>query len=268
MPEDGGDHGVSQLERELQIRDRDEQAARREVMRLTERLARQSGELARTARRLEQTVSALSVALRQIRADIERALGSRAWRLGHFTTRTLSRIAGRTVRTEGALVAALARIERVQQATHIDLASGSTRPAGRARPRAGARACPRRSGGILRGGGARAPPAPCALAKELRRRLGAAPQRERWPSVSVIVPTRDGRHDLERLFAGLIEHTDYPEFEVVVIDNGSSDDTLAYLEELQAPFPVHVLAAEREPIVCGGQRARRRARGPASCCCS
>src|SRR5271170_6153277 len=103
MPEDGGDRGLSQLERQLKIRDRDEQAARREVTRLTERLARQPRELEQAlmrARRLEQTVSALSVALSQTREDIERALGSRAWRLGHLTTRTLSRIAGRRVRTE------------------------------------------------------------------------------------------------------------------------------------------------------------------------
>ncbi|MGO8906098.1 MAG: glycosyltransferase [Solirubrobacteraceae bacterium] len=238
------EHREASLERDLQIRDRDEQAARREVMRLTERLAQQSGELART-RRLEQTVSALSVALREISADIERALGSRAWRLGHFTTRTLSRVARRPVRTEGALVAALARIERVQQATHIDLASGSTRPAGRASPPLPALASlspPQRrrssEAEVLERHRRRG-----ALAKELRRRLGAAPQRERWPSVSVIVPTRDGREDLVRLFAGLIGFTDYPEFEVVVIDNGSGDDTLAYLEELQAPFPVRVLSA-------------------------
>ena len=51
-------------------------------MRLTERLAQQTRELART-RRLEQTVSALSVALRQTGGDVERALDSRAWRLGH-----------------------------------------------------------------------------------------------------------------------------------------------------------------------------------------
>src|SRR5208283_871183 len=119
---------VARLERELEIRDREEHAARREMMRLTERLAQQTRELART-RRLEQTVSALSVALRQTSGDIERALDSRAWRLGHFITRSLSRIARRPVRTEGALAAALARIERVQRATHIDL-SPSPSPAG------------------------------------------------------------------------------------------------------------------------------------------
>ncbi len=196
--------GSRALERELKIGDREEQAARREAMRLTERLAGQTRELART-RRLEQTVSALSVALRQTSADIERALDSRAWRWGHRITRTLSRLARRPVRTEGALAAALARIERVQSATHIDLSSGSAADAARGgslshaavetlSPVSQAPMSPEQVRELERRRG--------ALAKELRRRLGPAPERERWPSVSVIIPTRDGRADLERLFAG------------------------------------------------------------------
>lgn len=55
------------------------------------------------------------------------------------------------------------------------------------------------------------------------------------PSISVIVPTRN-RHDLLRTcIAGLIR-TDYPDMEVIVIDNGSDDPaTLAYLDSLAAP---------------------------------
>jgi hypothetical protein len=121
---------LARLQRELEIREREEQAARRELLRLTERLAGQTRELART-RRLEQTVAALTLALRETGGDIERALDSRAWRWGHLVTRTLSRIARRPVRTEGALAAALARIERAQSATHIDLSQGASAPAGR-----------------------------------------------------------------------------------------------------------------------------------------
>jgi len=225
---------VSGLERQLGIRDRDEQAARREMRRLTERLARQTGELQDAlarARGLEQTVSAMSVALRQTRGDIERALASHAWRLGHFTTRTLSRIAGRTVRTEGALVAALARIERVQPTA----AASESAPAVWSPPQL-QQLSPAQQLELER--------RRRALAEELRERLGPPPQRERWPSVSVIVPTRDGRPHLERLLAGLIEHTRYPELEVVVVDNASTDGTVAYLKSLRAPFPVHVLATE------------------------
>ena len=239
---------MGRLERELKIRDRDEQAARREMTRLTERIARQTRELeaaVRRARTLEQTVSALSVALRQTGGDVERALSSRAWRLGHFITRALSRIVRRPVRTEGALAAALVRIERVQQAVHIDLSPGAS-------GRVALPASPSRSAIAPWSSTPERPLSPAeaqdlerrrsALALKLRERLGPPPERERWPSVSVIVPTRDGRHHLERLFAGLIAHTSYPAIEVVVVDNASSDDTLAYLESLRTPFPVHVLA--------------------------
>jgi O-antigen biosynthesis protein len=247
--DDERDRRRAPLQRELGIRDREEQAARREVTRLTEQLARESRELralrSRT-RALEQTVSALSVALGQTRDDVERALGSRAWRLGHFVTRSLSRIARRPTRTEGALVAALARIERVQRAGHIERSRGTGGRRGRppaASPSAIERWSPagdqRRSPVLARDLQARR----AALAGELRERLGPAPQRDRWPSVSIIVPTRDGRHHLERMFEGLIRHTRYPGLEVVVVDNASSDGTLAYLQTLRAPFSVHVIAA-------------------------
>src|SRR5271157_1313456 len=192
---------VARLERELEIRDREEHAARREMMRLTERLAQQTRELART-RRLEQTVSALSVALRQTGADIERALDSRAWRLGHSITRTLSRIARRPVRTEGALVAALARIERVQSVAQIDApqrAAGRTGPATqRARPST-APWSPTRDEPLTPAEARQRRQRRGALAADLRRRLGPPPESERWPSVSIVVPTRDGRRHLERL---------------------------------------------------------------------
>ena len=54
----------------------------------------------------------------------------------------------------------------------------------------------------------------------------------------------NGLQHLKRLFAGLIEHTSYPALEVIVLDNASSDGTLDYLESLEAPFPVTVLASE------------------------
>ena len=63
-------------------------------------------------------------------------------------------------------------------------------------------------------------------------------------------------------------HTRYPELEVVVVDNASTDGTLAYLEALQTPFPVHVLATGENLSFARGQRPRGGARRTASCCCS
>jgi|GEM_PF-1090610 len=226
--------------------------------------ARDAAEHSARTRQLEQTVSALSVGLRQTRDDIERAAHSRAWRVGHFLTRAFPRLARRPMRTQGALVAALARIDRVQSAVHGQsalpapgavLAPGAV-PALPAGPDGAGALAPAAPSKTLAPApkAADAPLSPAqeqelsrrrtVLAARLRERFGEPPVREQWPLVSAIVPTRDGLHHLKRLFAGLIEHTSYAALEVLVIDNASSDGTLDYLDTLQTPFPVRVLSSE------------------------
>ncbi len=239
---------IERLGGELERAEAQLQSSRRELDTAERARAREAAEHSARSRRLEQEVSALSVGLRHTREDIERAAGSRAWRLGHLTTRTLSRLARRPVRTQGALAAALTRIERVQGAVYELPPPAAERPALVAPAAAAASApvtAPSEPPGELRFSEEHEQELArrrAALAATLRERLGPPPERERWPSVSAIVPTRNGRHHLERLFQGLIEHTRYPELEVVVVDNASSDDTLAYLESLETPFPVEVLA--------------------------
>ncbi|WP_226638549.1 glycosyltransferase family 2 protein [Novosphingobium profundi] len=61
-----------------------------------------------------------------------------------------------------------------------------------------------------------------------------------WPSVSAIVPTRNGLHLLRTCIEGL-ERTNYSDLEVIIVDNGSDDpETLAYLAAL-APERYRVL---------------------------
>lgn len=48
------------------------------------------------------------------------------------------------------------------------------------------------------------------------------------PLVSVVIPSLDGRHHLEMVLPSL-EGQSYGDFDVTVVDNGSSDDSLAYL---------------------------------------
>ena len=53
------------------------------------------------------------------------------------------------------------------------------------------------------------------------------------PKVSIIIPTRNGRHLLERCIESLVSRTIYDNFEVVVVDNQSDDlETLEYLATL------------------------------------
>ncbi|KPY32359.1 hypothetical protein ALO52_200112 [Pseudomonas syringae pv. primulae] len=53
------------------------------------------------------------------------------------------------------------------------------------------------------------------------------------PRVSLIVPTRDQLGLLRTCIEGLLTATDYPDLEIIVVDNQSSDpQTLVYLEQL------------------------------------
>lgn len=69
------------------------------------------------------------------------------------------------------------------------------------------------------------------------RTLGAAA-----PRVTVIVPTRDRVDLLRTCVESVLERTDYPDFELMVIDNGSAEaETLAYLELLRGRERVRVV---------------------------
>ena len=62
------------------------------------------------------------------------------------------------------------------------------------------------------------------------------------PRVSVIIPTRNGLDVLKPCLVSLLDTTDYPDLDVLVVDNGSDDpETLAYLARLQALGRIRVL---------------------------
>lgn len=62
------------------------------------------------------------------------------------------------------------------------------------------------------------------------------------PHVTLIVPTRDRVDLLRPCIDGLLQHTDYPAFDIIIIDNGSGEPgTHAYFMELQSNPLVRVL---------------------------
>lgn len=59
------------------------------------------------------------------------------------------------------------------------------------------------------------------------------PQPDKLPRVSLIVPTRDQYKLLHACIEGLLDNTDYPDLEIIVVDNQSTEPaTLAYFADL------------------------------------
>ena len=60
------------------------------------------------------------------------------------------------------------------------------------------------------------------------------------PLVSIVIPTRDKRALLQTTIESIQARTDYDRYEIIVVDNGSSEpDAVAYLSSLSAPCQVH-----------------------------
>ena len=62
-----------------------------------------------------------------------------------------------------------------------------------------------------------------------------------WPRISIIIPNRDSPDLVRRAMQGVLEDTDYPDLELIVIDNGSTDpNTLTLYEHWQRDARVRV----------------------------
>ena len=70
------------------------------------------------------------------------------------------------------------------------------------------------------------------------------------PDISIIIPTKNGGHDIEKCLSGVFhQETDYS-FEVIIIDSGSSDDTVQVVKK----FPVTLVAMKPEDFNHGKVR--------------
>ncbi|MET0067263.1 MAG: glycosyltransferase [Candidatus Thiodiazotropha sp.] len=62
------------------------------------------------------------------------------------------------------------------------------------------------------------------------------------PSVTIIIPTRNGKALLKQCIDSIHEHTEYPNYQIAVVDNQSDDpDTLSYLSEIEQQDGIQVL---------------------------
>ncbi len=76
----------------------------------------------------------------------------------------------------------------------------------------------------------------------IRPGSSAAKQELAWPPVGIVIPTRDRADLLAECLRGLKDRTDYPAYEIVVVDNGSTaPDALALLRDLKSDLRVKVV---------------------------
>jgi GT2 family glycosyltransferase len=58
-----------------------------------------------------------------------------------------------------------------------------------------------------------------------------------FPRVSIVVVTRDNLVFTKLCLESVLANTDYPRFELIVVDNASGQDLLSYLDQLKERFP-------------------------------
>jgi glycosyltransferase involved in cell wall biosynthesis len=80
------------------------------------------------------------------------------------------------------------------------------------------------------------------------------PERGELPLVSAVIPTHNRSAMLERALRSVFAQT-YPRLEIVVVDDGSTDDTQIVIERLQAERPIVYV---RNPRPMGAPAARNR----------
>src|SRR5207253_7184245 len=78
----------------------------------------------------------------------------------------------------------------------------------------------------------------------------------RWPRISVVVCTFNGEKTLRACLEGLMELR-YPDFEVIVVNDGSTDSTLAIAEE----YDVRVISTENRGLAAARNAGMRVAGG-------
>lgn len=81
---------------------------------------------------------------------------------------------------------------------------------------------------------------PCPQSDDSHRVIYEVPEPE--PLVSILMPTRDKIDVLRRCLTSLLERTDYPRMELIIVDNGSTEpETLKFLQKLTKENRARVL---------------------------
>ena len=80
------------------------------------------------------------------------------------------------------------------------------------------------------------------------------------PSVSAVIPVYNGRRHLQEAIESVAAQTEPPD-ELVLVDDGSSDDSLRVVDDASVPFPVRIVHQEHAGQSAARNRAVEEAQG-------
>ena len=79
------------------------------------------------------------------------------------------------------------------------------------------------------------------ITEAVRARGRSLPEEAGTPLVSIVILTRDGKKDLGRLLDSMRSAAFYGNYELIIVDNGSTDGTPEWLEEQKESFRLRVI---------------------------
>ena len=80
------------------------------------------------------------------------------------------------------------------------------------------------------------------------------------PLVSIIILNRNGYHHLKRLFKDFKKNTNYNNYEIIIVDNASTDQSVEYLNSLDLPIKI-IQNSQNESFSHGNNQAVQIAKG-------
>lgn len=84
-------------------------------------------------------------------------------------------------------------------------------------------------------------------ASQIRNKVEAQELKEpkEYPLVSILIVNRDGAVHLKRLFESMIVYNEYPNIEIIIVDNQSTDNSVELIESYQEKFSIKIIKNNR-----------------------
>lgn len=84
--------------------------------------------------------------------------------------------------------------------------------------------------------------------------------------ISLIIPTLNERDAMEKLLPELMSAVvDFPDFELVVVDDGSTDGTVSFLQAQRVTFPIRIIERTERGLATAVMRGFNEANGDILC---